>query len=93
MKDFILLTSLLFKLSYTINLNNKQTKISNMALTHIRTRLQFSQYGTVKTIIFYGNKLLAMNTIKSVFGVKSFSILHEYKTDGFLPEGYYTQIN
>jgi hypothetical protein len=62
-------------------------------LTNVRTFLQFSQYGDVKQIDFNGNKLMAMNTIRSMFGVKQFSILSERITDNFLPIGNYTILN
>jgi hypothetical protein len=62
-------------------------------ITNIRTKLQFTQYGDVKTIVYNGNKLQAMNCIKNCYGIKSFSILHEFKTDTYLPTGYYTFVN
>lgn len=61
-------------------------------LTNIRTRVQFTQYGDVKTVIFNGNKLRALNEVKSAYGVRSVSILHEYVADGFLQEGIFTSI-
>jgi hypothetical protein len=64
-----------------------------MTITNIRTKVQFTQYGEVKCFIVNANKLRAMNIIKSVFGVKSLSLLHEFKADGFLPEGYYSQVS
>jgi|GEM_PF-6169733 len=64
-----------------------------MQLTNERTFLQFSQYGDVKQIEYNGNKLMAMNAIRLVYGVKSFSILREYMADGYLPQGYYTTVN
>lgn len=64
--------------------------MSKIILTNIRTVVQFSQYGDVKRVIFNGNKLLAMNIIRSAYGVKQFSILHEYKENGYLPQGYYS---
>ena len=67
--------------------------MSKITLTNVRTFLQFSQYGNIIQIEFYGNKLMALNSIKSSYGVKSFSVLNEYKTDGFLPQGYHTVIN
>jgi len=62
-------------------------------LTNVRTFLQFSQYGYIKQIEFNGNKLMAINTIRSMFGVKQFSILSERITDNFLPIGNYTILN
>ena len=62
-------------------------------LTNIRTFLQFSQYGDVKQVEFVGNKLMAMNSIRSLFGVKSFSVIREYKSEGYLTQGTYTQVN
>lgn len=62
-------------------------------LTNVRTFLQFSQYGDVKQIEFNGNKMMAMNTIRSMFGVRQFSILSERITDNFLPIGNYTTLN
>lgn len=60
-------------------------------LTNVRTHVVFTQYQEVKTIQFVGNKIMAMNTIRSAFGVKEFTVLREYKTEGYLPEGsYYT---
>lgn len=61
-----------------------------MPLTNVRTFLQFSQYGDVKQVTYVGNKLQAMNTIRSAYGVKQFSVIREYKTEGFLPEGNYS---
>jgi hypothetical protein len=62
-------------------------------LTNIRTYLQFSQYGEVKAIIYNGNKLMAMNAIRYGYGVKSFTVLREYKADSYLPEGNHTLTN
>lgn len=62
-------------------------------LTNVRTLVQFSQYGEVKKIEFVGNKLLAMNSIRSAFGVKSFSMLHEYTVDTYLMQGSYCYAN
>ncbi len=62
-------------------------------LTNVRTFLQFSQYGDIKQIEFNGNKLMAANTIRSMFGVKQFSIISERITDNFLPIGNYTILN
>jgi len=62
-------------------------------LTNVRTFLQFSQYGDVKQIDFNGNKLMAINTIRSMFGVKQFSTISERITDNFLPIGNYTILN
>jgi hypothetical protein len=56
-------------------------------LTNIRTKVQFSQYGEVKTLLFVGNKLRALNAVKMAYGIKSVSALIEYKTDNFLIEG------
>jgi hypothetical protein len=61
--------------------------MNSHTLTKIRTKVQFTQYGDVKTFVYVGNKLQAMNAIKYGYGVKSFSILYEYKTDGYLTEG------
>lgn len=61
-------------------------------LTNIRTLVQFSQYGEVKKILFVGNKLMAMNTIRSGYGVKEFSMLHEHKVDNYLVQGTYSII-
>ena len=58
-----------------------------MKLTNIRTELQFTQYREVKNITYNGNKLQAMNAIRFAYGVKSFSILREYKVENFLVEG------
>lgn len=41
-------------------------------------------------IVYNGNKLQAMNVIKHAYGVKTFSVLREYKTDSYLVEGAYT---
>ena len=62
-------------------------------LTNVKTFLQFSQYGDVKQIEFNGNKLMATNTIRSMFGVKQFSTISERITDNFLPIGNYTILN
>lgn len=59
-------------------------------ITNVRTDLQFSKGQRVFLITFNGNKLMAMNSIRSQYGVKSFSILNEYMVKGFLPEGYHT---
>jgi hypothetical protein len=64
-----------------------------MKLTNIRTYCQFSQYGEVKSIVFYGNRFMAMNSIRFGYGVKSFTVLKEYKTDGYLPEGQHTVLS
>ena len=61
-----------------------------MALTNIQTKAQFTKYGNVMTVIYNGNKLMAMNAIRLAYGVKSFSILHEYKIDGYLLQGNYS---
>lgn len=61
-----------------------------MTLTNIRTNVQFTQYGKVVNITFIGNKLMAMNSIKSQYGVKSLSVLREFKVDGYLVEGTHT---
>lgn len=66
--------------------------MSKNQLTNIRTKAQFSQYGNVVTVIYNGNKLMAMNALRLAYGVKSFSILNEYKTDGYLPQGYYSTL-
>lgn len=62
-------------------------------LTNIQTLLQFTQYGDVKRIVYNGNKLRAMNSIKLAYGVKSFSIINEYKVAYFLPEGSHTFVS
>jgi hypothetical protein len=56
-------------------------------LTNIRTKFQFTQYGEVKTGVYNGNKLMAMNAIRFAYGVKQFSILHEYMVDNYLVQG------
>ena len=61
-------------------------------LTNVRTKVQFSQYGDVKTFIYNGNKLQAMNAFRLVYGVKSFSILHEYTVENYLPDGNCTEL-
>ena len=61
-------------------------------LTNQRTNVQFRQYGKVRSFVFNGSALRAMNVFRSVYGRQiSFSILAQYKTDGFLPEGNYTE--
>lgn len=60
------------------------------SLTNIQTKAQFTQYGKVVTVTYNGNKLMAMNAIRLAYGVKSFSILQEYKTYCYLPTGYYS---
>lgn len=62
-----------------------------MNLTNVQTKAQFTQYGEVVIVVYNGNKLMAMNALRAAYGVKSFSILHEYKIDGYLPEGYYSR--
>lgn len=66
-------------------------KISN--LTNVRTYVQFSQNEQVKAFIYNGNKLQAMNCFKYGMGIKSFSVLREYRTDSYSIESYYTPTN
>jgi hypothetical protein len=62
-------------------------------LTNTRTYLQFSKGHQVFKIIFNGNKLMAMNCIKLVYGIKSLSTLTEFTDDCYLIEGTYTHVS
>ena len=55
-------------------------------ITNIRTKVQFTTTTGVLGRVICANKLRAMNIVKSTFGNVQISILHEYKTDGFLIE-------
>ena len=61
--------------------------MKQIRLTNVRTLLQFSQYREVIRIEYNGNKLMAMNAIRSGYGVKQFSVLNEYRVNNYLPEG------
>lgn len=64
----------------------------NNKLTNVRTYLQFSKGHKVFSIVFNGNKLMAMNRIKSAYGISSLSVLREFKADEFLIEGQYSEL-
>ena len=59
-------------------------------LTNVRTYIQFTQYGDVKEVTVNSNKLRALNIVKNVFGIRSVSVLREYRVENFGVEGYYT---
>jgi|688.fasta_scaffold515473_3 hypothetical protein len=68
----------------------KATKSKNQMerkTTFTRTLCQFTQYGDVIRKIYVGNKLQAMNAVKFAYGVKHFSVLHEYTDKQALKEG------
>lgn len=62
-------------------------------LTNVRTRVQFSQYGEVKTFIYNGNKLQARNHFHGSMGINEFTMLIEYLADSWLPKEQFTKID